>query len=186
MPLETYKAAGLLFNQNFLDPTSTPGLSGYRGELVLIPGEVADDKGHHKPPVALMRGAALLADSKIRLLLGALDDIAQLPVLLDRYQADFAEDMRALLYVVNIDKPAQLSIAGISFILIPLVQGVPWNEAIDELGLEKSDFKGQSAADKILTLYQELQGYQPNYASASLDEVLGWANDTRREGWGAV
>jgi hypothetical protein len=186
MPLDNYKAEGLLFNQNFLEASSSDGLVGYRGELVLVPGEVADDKGHHKPPVAVLRGAVLLGDDRLRLLIGALDDVAELPLLLERYAADFAEDMRALLYVVNIDSPAQVEVEGINFVLIPLTQGVPWNETIDELGLEKSDFKGQSAADKIATLFDELKSYKPKYASVSLDAVLASATDVKREGWGAV
>lgn len=186
MPLEKYKADGLLFNQNFLDPTSSEGLMAYRGELVLVQGEIADDKGHHKPPVSVLRGVVLLADDKIRLLIGALDDIAELPLLIEKYQADFADDMKAVLYVVNIDVAAQVDVGGVNFVLIPLTQGVPWNETIDELGLEKSDFKGQSAADKLVTLREEMNSYKPKYASASLDEVLGAATEVKREGWGAV
>jgi hypothetical protein len=157
MPLEKFKDAGLLFNSNFLEQTSEPGTWGYRGELVVVPGEVADAKGHNKPPVEVMRGAVLLAD-----------------------------DMKALLYVVNIKEPMQVEMAGIDFTLIPLVQGVPWNEVIDELALEKSDFKGQSAADKIMTLYKELLQYKPKYPKVSLDEALGTTTETVREAWGAV
>ena len=185
MLLEQYKTDRLLFNQNFLSPTSSRQL-GYRGELVIVPGEVADDKGHHKPPVAVMRGAVMLGDEKLRLLIGALDDIAELPLLAEKYATDFADDMLALIYVVNIDVAALVEIAGVRFILIPLVQGVPWNEVIDELGLEKSDFKGQSAADKIVTLRDELKSYKPKYAEATLDDMLASATDVKREGWGAV
>jgi hypothetical protein len=186
MPLAQYKADGLLFNQNFLETTSTEGLSGYRGELVLIQGEIGDDKGHHKPPVAVMRGVVLLAGEKIKLVIGALDDIAELPIFIEKYKADFDEDMLALLYVVNIDAPAQVDIGDIEFVLIPLLQGVPWNEAMDELALEKSDFKGQSAADKIVTLYEEIKGYKPKYANALLEDVVASATAVKREGWGAV
>ncbi len=186
MLLQQYNASGLLFNTNFLEQTSTSGLFSYRGELVLVQGEIADDKGHTKPPVKIMRGAVVLADDKIRLLIGALDDIAMVNDLLDKYQDDFAADMRAVLFVVNIDKPAQVSLEGANIIFIPLVQGVPWNEVIDELGLEKGDFKGQSAADKLLTLQSEIAAYKPKYAAATLDEVLASATDVQREAWGAV
>ncbi|MET0088794.1 MAG: hypothetical protein ABW068_02035 [Candidatus Thiodiazotropha sp.] len=186
MLLEQYNASGLLFNTNFLEQTSTSGLFSYRGELVLIQGEVADDKGHTKPPVKVMRGAVLLADEKIRLLIGALDDISMVNDLLEKYQNDFAADMKAVLFVVNIDKPAQVSLDGANIVFIPMVQGVPWNEVIDELGLEKSDFKGQSAADKLLTLQSEIVSYKPKYPAVSLDEVLASATDVQREAWGAV
>lgn len=186
MLLEQYKNAGLLFNQNFLENTSTAGLASFRGELVLVEGGIGDVKGHSKPPKEIMRGAVLLADEKLKLLVGAIDNIAQINTLVEKYQADFAPDMQTLLYVVNIENAAQVEIAGVNFILIPLLQGVPWNEVIDELALEKSDFKGMSAADKLVKVFEELQDYKPKYPTQSLEEVLASATDTVRETVGAV
>ncbi len=186
MSLQRYKENNLLFNINFLESTSTPGLWGYRGELVLVEGEVADAKGHAKPPVEVMRGAAILADEQLKLLIGSIDQLSVFDDFLQKYQADFAPDMAALVYVVNLKSPVTVEAGGVKFILIPLVQGVPWNEVIDELGLEKSDFKGQSAADKILTLYGELKSYKPKYPPVSLDELYGMTVEAVREGWGAV
>jgi hypothetical protein len=94
--------------------------------------------------------------------------------------------MKALIYVVNLERSVVVEVDGIEFILIPLLQGVPWNEVIDEMGLEKSDFKGQSAADKIVTLHHELAAYKPKYAAVSLDELFQLVTDEVREGWGAV
>ncbi|MEW8013668.1 MAG: hypothetical protein AB2807_02425 [Candidatus Sedimenticola endophacoides] len=186
MTLDAYKEQGLLFNNNFLEETSTAGTVGYRGELVLIEGEVADAKGHVKPPVEVMRGAVLIADEKLKLVIGAIDQISSLTTFVEKYKAYFGPDMIALIYAVNLSDPVQVDIEGIKFTLIPLVQGVPWNEVIDELGLEKSDFKGKSAADKIVTLYDEMKSYKPKYPTVSLDDALGSATDTVREGWGAV
>jgi hypothetical protein len=186
MPLQQFKDDGLLFNTNFLEQTSTAGLYAYRGELVLIEGEIADEKGHTKPPVEVMRGAVLLGDEKLTLLIGAIDDVALINTLIEKYKALFSPDMKALLYVVNIDAPAQVEIEGITFVLIPLLQGVPWNEAIDELALEKSDFKGQSSADKLKTMLNEMKSYKPKYPVTTLPEVLGSATEATRENWGAV
>lgn len=186
MPLEKYKQSGLLFNSNFLEKTSEAGISGYRGELVLIEGEIGDAKGHSKPPVEVMRGVVLLADDKLKMMVGALDQLESISQLLEKYSADFAADMQAVLFVVNIKEGMQVDINGINFVLIPLVQGVPWNEIIDELALEKSDFKGQSPADKIITVYNELKSYAPKYPKVSLDEALAQTTDTVRHLWGAV
>ena len=186
MPLAQFKEDGLLFNTNFLDQTSTPGLFAYRGELVLVEGEIADEKGHTKPPVEVMRGAVLLGDEKLKLLIGAIDDIASLNTLVEKYADSFSPEMKSILYVVNIPSATQVEIDGITFVLIPLIQGVPWNEAIDELALEKSDFKGQSSADKLVTLLDELKGYKPKYPLTTLEEAVANATDIKREGWGAV
>ncbi len=184
--LETYKSNALLFNSNFLEPTSEPGVLGYRGELVLIEGEIADAKGHAKPPVEIMRGVALLAAEKLKMIVGALDKLELLPVFFDKYQADFDSDIKIVIFVVNIESAMQVELSGFKVTLIPLVQGVPWNEILDELALEKSDFKGQSAADKIATLYQELKSYKPKYPDVSLDQALASTVDIVREGWGAI
>jgi hypothetical protein len=186
MLLQQYKENNLLFNTNFLDSCSQQGLSGYRGELVLVEGEVADAKGHAKPPLEVLRGAALLADEKLKLVLGAIDKLDFFDTFLQKYKADFSPQMKALIYVVNLERSVVVEVDGIEFILIPLLQGVPWNEVIDEMGLEKSDFKGQSAADKIVTLHHELAAYKPKYAAVSLDELFQLVTDEVREGWGAV
>lgn len=184
--LQSYKSARLLFNDNFLEQTSESGVWGYRGELVLVEGEIADDKGHVKPPVEIMRGAAVLADDKMQLVIGAIDRLELLQTFVDKYGADFADGMLAVIFVVDIKDPMQVELAGVNFVLIPLVQGVPWNEMIDELGLEKSDFKGQSAADKIITMRDEIKSYKPKYPATDFAEALGATTEVVRESWGAV
>jgi len=176
----------LLFNSNFLEETSDKSMVGYRGELVLIEGEPGDAKGHPKTPVEVMRGVAILADEKIKMIVGAIDQLDSLTTFIEKYKADFSQDMNAVIFVVNIKVPMQVEIEGINFVFIPLIQGVPWNEIIDELALEKSDFKGQTAADKIQTLNNELQRYKPKYSTVTLDEALALTEDIVREAWGAV
>ena len=184
--LQSYKESNLLFNDNFLEESSDSGLWGYRGELVLVPGEVADDKGHLKPPVEVMRGVAILADSAMKMIIGALDRLELLQTFVDKFGDDFADDMLAVMFVVDIESAVKVDLAGVTFVLIPLVQGVPWNEMIDELALEKSDFKGQSPADKITTMLDEMKSYQPKYPAVSFDEALAATTGQVRESWGAV
>lgn len=186
MLLNHYNASDLLFYTNFLEETSTPGLWGYRGDLVLKGGEAADEKGHTLPPQAVMRAAVILADDKMKMLIGGLDDIHNLPVLVEKYQNDFADGMKSMIFVVNINNPAQVLIGSTLFYLIPLVQGVPWNECMEELALEKGDFKGQSPADKLVTMWENLQQYKPRYTLKELDAVLTDLSSAKREVWGAV
>ena len=186
MLLNTYKDAGLLFYINFLEETPDKSALAYRGDLVIVPGE-NDDKGHPKPPKDVLREAAVLASDKIHMLIGGLDKMASLPPLLEKYQADCAADMAAALFVVNLTKPVQVDVEGSLITLIPLVQGVPWNEAMEELALEKSDFKGQKPGEKLQTMYAELKGYKPKkYPLVTLDEALGMTNNAVREIHGAV
>jgi len=186
MLLDTYEAQGLLYNSNFKD-NAGPGQQAYRGDLVLIEGEVADSQGRRKPPLATLVGAVILADdAHLKFVAGSLDDIAHLTPLVDKYGAHFAPGMGALLYVVNIDMPMQVETAGIRFVLLPLADGLVWNELVDELRLEKSDFKGQSSGEKVFTLYKAYQDYRPKCESVSLDVALGRATQARRAIHGAV
>lgn len=186
MLLDTFETQGLLYNSNFKE-SAGPGLQGYRGDLVLIEGEVADAMGRRKPPVTTMVGAVLVADeTHMKFMSGSLDEIAHLPVLVEKYGAQFTPGMSALLYVVNIDKPMVVELAGVRFVLLPLADGLAWNELMDELRLEKSDFKGQSSGQKVNTVYQACKDYQPKYPETSLEQALAAANGAKRAIHGAV
>jgi len=187
MSLEVIKDQKLFFNINFLSNASEAGTVAYRGELVLVEGDAGDSKGHAKPPAEIMRGAVILEkDGKLVMLVGALDEVQLLSTFVEKYRSYFADDIKILLYVVNVSEPMQVKIDNLNIMLIPLVQGVPWNEAMEELGLLKDDFKGQSAADKLVTMYKELVNYTPKSKSVTLDEALAAATDSKREVWGAV
>jgi hypothetical protein len=186
MLLDTFESQGLLFNSNFKDNAGSD-LQAYRGDLVLIEGEIADAKGRRKPPLATMIGAALLADaSKLKFVAGSLDEIAHLGVFVEKYAAHFAPDMATLLYVVNIAKPMRVELAGIGFILLPLSDGMVWNELVDELNLDKSDFKGQSSGEKVVKLYKAYQAYRPRCETVPLAEALSLATNAKRGFHGAV
>lgn len=185
MLLDQYKQDGLFFNVNFLESTDTP-MQAYRGELILVEGEIGDDKGHSKPPIDVMRGVYILADDKIRMIGGIIDSMDSLPSLIEKYSADFAADIAAMIFVVNLEKAVITEISGFNFILIPMVQGVPWNETMEELAIEKSDLKGQSAGNKLVTIYEELKTYKPKYPTVSYEEAMDMTTDAVRQGWGAV
>lgn len=187
MLLDRYENDQRLYNANFKEATSSGGMYAYRGDLVLVEGEIADAQGRRKPPIAGMLGGVVLADAdKIKLLAGSIDDLAQIKILIEKYQADFAPDMKAVLYVVNIAKPLVTEAAGVKWTLIPMTDGMVWNELVDELALEKGDFKGQSGADKVVTVLNAFADYKPKYEAVSLEEALTRTNDAKRESRGPV
>ena len=188
MVLDNYEQQALLFNMNFKSAASEADTVAYRGELVLVEGEVADDQGRRKPPIAISRHTVLLEKAdKLAMAVGFIDDLELLATFIEKYSADFAPGMSALFYVVNITEPMQVELNGVNFILIPLTDGIAWNEMVEELGLEKSDFKGQSPADKIVTAYNELKTYTPKYPPvASFEEAMAKTADIKREDRGPV
>lgn len=186
MLLDNYEKQYLLYNSNFKESAGA-GWNAYRGDLVVVEGEIADAQGRRKPPVVGLIGAVVLTEAdKIKLLAGSLDDLSDITILLDKYKADFAADARLLLYVVNVAKPMVAALDGLNIVLIPMTDGMVWNELVDELALEKSDFKGQSAGEKVRTVFDAFKDYKPKYETVSLDEALARKTDAKRESRGPV
>ena len=102
MLLNNYEQQGLLFNMN-LKESAGSGLQGYRGELVLVEGEVGDSAGRRKPPLAVLKQVVMLAgEDKMKLVAGLVDDVADLSHFFSRYGADVAADGKAIFFVVNV------------------------------------------------------------------------------------
>ncbi len=135
----------------------------------------------------LFKEAAILEkDGKISFICGFLDELADLPLLTDIYGADCAENLAAAVFIANIGKPMRLPLGGFTFLLMPLTQGFIWNELVEVLGMEKSDFKGQSAGDKVITLADEFRKFQPQYDTVELADALNQTTQGKREMHGAV
>lgn len=175
MLFDTYETKGLLFNQNFKE--SNGKYAAYRGDLVLGLGEVGDALGHRLPPTHTIKNTVVLAEStssgeKIKLFAGSLDDLADLPRVMDYYKDDFAPDAKLIVFVVNIRKPLVIDLGGYAFAAISLQEGLIWNELIDLAALEKGDFKGQSPLEKIITVSNALKDYKPKGDAVSFDEAV--------------
>ncbi|MFA6062262.1 MAG: hypothetical protein WC736_06585 [Gallionella sp.] len=185
MLFDAYEQKGLLFNMNFKE--SNGNYAAYRGDLVLELGEVGDALGHRKPPTATIKNTIVLAEGdKIKLYVGSLDELELLPKVLDYYQADFAADVRIILFIVNINKPLQIEAGGLSIPAIGMQEGLIWNELIDIAALDKSDFKGQSPSEKIITVYKALSDYKPKGDKVAFEEALTRTVDLKRAGRGPV
>jgi hypothetical protein len=187
MLFDRYEKEQALFNMNFKEATTTPGFAAYRGELVLVDGEVGDAQGRRKPPIAVIRQASALAESEqIVLLSGALNEVNNIHELLAKYGPDFKAGALIVLFVVNIPKAVQFEEAGAKFFLIPMQDGMAWNELADLAALEKDDFKGQSASEKVYTVFQALGDFKPKYPVMTFAEALATRNDAKRESRGPV
>lgn len=173
MLLDTYQAQGLLTVTLVNGQTSDAGVYAYRGDLVLKEGGLREGSTtDRKPPESLLIHSALLIENdKIKFISGLLPELKLLPVLVEKYKDDLAEDCLALIYVENIGKGLQVVLEGVTYKLIPYKQGLVWNELLEELYIEKSDLKGQSAEDKVAIAYREAKSYKPNTEIVSFEEA---------------
>ena len=186
MLLNTYEQNGCLFNMNFIEEAGA-GVSGYRGELVLVQGEVGDSAGRRKPPVSVIEQAVILADAeKIKMLSGLLHDLAELEHFFSAYAADLENGVTPLFFVVNAAKEMKVTLNGVTADIIPLPEGLVWAELSDLLGLEKSDFKGQSSGEKIATVYDSLKSYRSGFNEVVWADALSCITAAKRETRGAL
>lgn len=190
MLLTRYEEQQRLTNTNLKGKTTRADCYAYRGDLVLEEGEVADAQGRRKPPISVFKQAALLATSeKLVFIAGFLDKIEYLPLFVEKYGADFADDVRCVLFVENIADPIQVEYQGVCYAMIPLIEGtgMVWNELADLLGLEKSDFKGQSAEDKLITVYESfVKDFTPKFPKLGYEDAVGKTILVKKEDRGPV
>jgi len=175
------------FNSNFREAASTPGWEAYRGELVLQEGEIADAQGRRKPPHALFKQATVLVNGdELKLISGSLEELQHFPSFMEKYGVDLNPGTVAVLFTVNIPKSFVSVINGATVAFVSLVEGLAWNELIDLVALEKGDFKGQSSADKVVTVFNAFKGHKYKYPEISVEEAMKTTNNAKREVHGAV
>ena len=173
MLLETYQDKGLLTVTLVNGQTSDAGVYAYRGDLVLKEGALREGSTtDRKPPEALfIHSALIVADDKIKFINGLLPTLDLLPVFVEKYKADIAPDATALVYVENISKALKVELEGITYGLLPFKQGLVWNELLEELYIEKSELKGQSAEDKVAIAYAAAKTYKIKAELVSYEEA---------------
>lgn len=171
MLLEKYKENGYLFNINLTGKIEASDV--YRGDLVLEFGGKTE-RGDQKPPSVVAKQAVLLIENdKIVLLAGGLDQLSDLAMVAEHYQGDLAEGSVNLFFVHNIKEPMVTSLNGTNYILVPLDDGMIWNELLELLCIEKSDIKKLSAEEKVVMLYKEFGSFKHKYPDVSYEDALG-------------
>lgn len=186
MLLNRYQEQNLFCNVSIHGKTTRASFA-YRGDLVIEQGEIADAQGRRRPPKSVVKQAVVLAsDSQILMLAGALENVTLLPQFLERYCPDFAGDVKLLFFVANIGQTLSVPLATGPCYLIPYDDGAVWNMLMDELKLEKEDFKGQSAEDKVITVYNTLTKFTPKFTSAKLDDLEQFIVEVAKSERGAV
>lgn len=187
MLLNTYESKALLCNVSVKGATTQAGVAAFRGDLVLIEGEIADDAGRRLPPIAVVKQATVLVkDDKIAMISGILVDLAHLPSFFEMYSADLAPGVNVLFYVENLTKPVVTELNGVAAILLPHDEGAAWNTLMDDLRMDKDDFKGQSAEDKVITMANGLADYKAKGESLPYEQALAYISTQRREHRGPV
>ncbi len=174
MLLEDLDKQGLTFIMNVLGKTSEPGISAYRGDLVLIQGSFREGSTtDRKPPELLLKQAAILAsDAKFIFVSGLFEELVHVQTFLEKYQPVLMPETLTLFFVENIACNMQVVLDGITFRFVPYKDGMVWNETLDLLYIEKADLKGQSAEDKVVTVYEAAKSFSTKTETIGFEEAL--------------
>ncbi len=174
MLLEDLDKQGLTFITNVLGTTSQKGIQAYRGDLVLIQGTFREGTTtDRKPPVMLLYQTAILADAeKFLFVNGLFAELQHVPIFIEKYKTALTPETLTLFYVENIPTPMQIVLEGVTFKFLPYKEGMVWNETLELLYIEKADLKGQSAEDKVLTVYEAAKSFSTKTDPISLEEAL--------------
>ncbi|MBN2885644.1 MAG: hypothetical protein JXM75_02920 [Chromatiaceae bacterium] len=163
------------------------GTEAFRGEFVVLEGELKAVAGKRTPPKAVIRQCVMLADAeKLLMVAGNFASVDELPEFLTRFGSDLAPGCQPIFFIDNLGANARLEVEGQTYALIQFKEGVVWNELLELFYLDKLDLKGLSSEDKVAALYEAAQSFKPDYPLMSLDEVLASRTESRREVFGAV
>jgi len=187
MIIKEFEKNGLLLNVAFVEAAGEAGTMAFRGRLALVEGEVGDTLGHRKPPAIVMEQSVVLSkDDKLTLLAGSLDRLQDLPNLVAMYKAALTPATQAIIYVVNLTTPLQVEMEGVTFALIPMREGVVWNELMDAGYLDKGDIKKLASGAKVAAVHDALKGYKASGPKVSFEEALTHTADIKRVERGAL
>lgn len=187
MLLDIYESRALLTNQSVKGATTQNGLFAFRGDLVIEEGDIADAQGRRNPPKSVIKQVVILAtDSKIIGIAGEIIDLAHLEFFATKYAPDLQTDLPVLLYVANLGKPVNVEWGGVHYILMPHDDGAVWNTLMDDLRLDKDDFKGQTPEDKVITMFDAIKQFKPKYESVSYDDAFKLTIEVKKEARGPV
>ncbi|WP_317929997.1 hypothetical protein [Halioxenophilus sp. WMMB6] len=184
MLVQKYKDEGYLFNVNLTG--SVGDAEVYRGDLVLVFGEKTE-RGDYMPPIKVAKQAVLyIVGGKTKMLIAGLYELQDMELVAEHFKADCDDDLEALFFVHNIKEAMVVSFGGITAKVVPLDDGMIFNEALELLCIEKSDLKGQSAEEKVETVYGELKSFKFKGPEVSWEEALSKTVEAKHTARGPV
>lgn len=182
MLFENYSQQGLLLITSVLGATGMKDVGAFRGDLVLKEGALREGSTtDRKPPELLLKQVAALADSEKMLfisgLFGELEDVKDF---LHKYASVLTPETTTLFFVENIASSMQVNLDGVLFKFLPYKEGLIWNDTMEILYIEKADLKGQSAEDKVLTVYEAAKGYKIKVEPISFEQALSQTIEVKK------
>ncbi|ALG69276.2 hypothetical protein [Beggiatoa leptomitoformis] len=184
--LENIQAQNLTWQVSICEKAESSDTLVYRGDLILQEGKLTIH-GTRGTPEAVIKQVVLTAKGeKIEFFAGHLQKLESISLFCEKYLAQCAAGIPLFFFVENIKEKLVVEIEGHLAYLYPLVEGVVWNEFNEMLGLEKGDFKGLGAGDKVVKVADESKTLKPKNVKVSLEEALARTVVVHKELRGAI
>jgi len=181
--IETLQSKEILWQPTFKGAVA--GGEGYRGDLVLTPGDMVGDK-RMPPKLTAKQVLMTVKEGKIVFFTGLLPSIANLEEFYALLGADLAEDGTFLIYTDDAAKKMSVAYNGKTFEVFQLDESTVWNENLDLAGISKGDMKGLSNDEKITMVADELKGFKTGGAAIPFDEAKTNVTTVYKQLMGAV
>jgi hypothetical protein len=130
---------------------------GYRGELVITPGDFLSPE-KQLPPKTILKHSIIVSDQSTSLLFAAeLEDFANFETAFELYKTILAPTTLVTLFVDNLISDTIFEYEGVTINAFSLDESSVWNELISHADLDKKELKRMGAEDKLDALYDGLK-----------------------------
>lgn len=184
--LENITAQNLTWQVSICEKAESSEALIYRGDLILQEGKLTLH-GSRGTPEAVIKQVVLAAKAdKITFFAGHLSKLDHIHLFCEKYLGSCEAGIPLFLFVENIKEKLAVEIDGHMVYFYPLLEGVVWNEFNELIGLEKGDFKGLGAGDKVVKVADEAKTLKPKNTLLSLEEALARTVAVTKELRGAI
>jgi hypothetical protein len=174
MLFDTFKEQELVWQSNVSGETSCSKYA-FRGDLAVTLGDMHEASKTRNQPKCVFESANILVDGdQFIFVAGSLLSLDDIPAFIERFGPYIADDVKVMLYVVDAGKPAKVIYEGKQLYISSYEDSTVWQLMMDDLYVEKSDMKGQSPEDKLVTMYEACKDYKPKYEEMSYEDALGY------------
>jgi len=184
--LEYIQAKNLTWQMSICEKAESSDDLVYRGDLIMKEGK-STGHGSRGTPEAVVKQVVLTAKGdKITFFAGHIGSLEQIKLFCETYLPICEAGIPLYLFADNIKENLTVEVEGHATYFYPLLEGVVWNEFNEILGLEKGDFKGMGAGDKVVKVADESKSLKPKSTKVSLEEALARTVVVHKELRGAI
>ena len=160
-------------------------LFGYRGSLIVEPGKkLSADRV--LPPKIQVKQVIMVCDDTIDFLACEMESFDYFEPFFEKYKAFLTPKSKVVLFVIDLDDEGVFEYEGVTFNAVVLDESSVWNEMLDMTGLEKSELKKATPAQKIEAVYEEAVDEDFALPSRTYEQMKALKSDTKKVLMGAV